>query len=319
MILELERFLLGETESFKRNDETFNDVGEIREYCDDGEDAELNKILGLLDILMENETRVNDFYAMIRESYIPLDKDESISDFDGTILTTCHGAKGLEFDNVYIHDDFSFATLTLASDFLNKPRLCDEINLIYVAVTRAKKRVFLSEKARDFFEHINPDKHISSISLHVMRRSLEESWRRFALSEDPIESEADIPWPSGPNANNPFCLDREMSEQEQKSYMQQMFRRFHTDKFLPLYRERMEDINEEESRKIIEKLHQYLAKAREIYQILQPTDDGSSYLKLLEPKATVSSCAENTLTTPNNLLIVNHEGSILLLLAVQIE
>lgn len=273
IILDLERFLLGESESFKWKGDTFTDKEEMRDYCDDGDDSELRKNVALLDMLIENETRVHDFYSMIRESFIPLNKDTSIDDFDGTILTTCHGAKGLEFDDVYVHDDFSFSVLMESSDFLNRPRLCDEINLIYVAVTRAKKRVYLSEEARAFFEHINPNKYISDVSLRVMRRRWEEEWERFSSDNVEIESEADIPWPSGLSSNNPFFLDREMNENEQKSYVRHMFRRFHPDKFLSKYKYRMKELCKEKSGEIIDKLHEYLQKAKYIYVLLQSPDE----------------------------------------------
>lgn len=51
------------------------------------------------------------------------------------ILTTAHKSKGLEFDNVFIADDFKFGD----KELLSIPE--QEINLLYVACTRAKKKL----------------------------------------------------------------------------------------------------------------------------------------------------------------------------------
>jgi len=74
------------------------------------------------------------------------------------IVATAHKSKGLEFDNVMIWDDFEditrvwrrggeYVSINLDPVFGNSHTLVpvDEINLTYVAVTRAKKRVFLNK------------------------------------------------------------------------------------------------------------------------------------------------------------------------------
>lgn len=61
-----------------------------------------------------------------------LDKNPTV------ILTTAHKSKGLEFDNVKIADDFKFSE---SQDLLKIPE--QEINLLYVAVTRAKEKMML--------------------------------------------------------------------------------------------------------------------------------------------------------------------------------
>ena len=129
--------------------------------------------------------------------------NESVDDFDGVVLTTCHGAKGLEFDNVCIHSDFDFDAILSTADFLNRPRLCDEINAIYVAVTRAKKCVYLSDEALAFFQQINPDSFFSSFfsstSLESLRCAWDELWTRFASSGETIESRLTSRGPLAPH------------------------------------------------------------------------------------------------------------------------
>ena len=68
---------------------------------------------------------------------------ETTGDYD-FIVTTAHRAKGLEYDNVVLGDDFE-------SQFSNKDGLSinsiketnsEEFRLLYVAITRAKKILY---------------------------------------------------------------------------------------------------------------------------------------------------------------------------------
>ena len=74
------------------------------------------------------------------------------------IVATAHKSKGLEFDNVMIWDDFEdvdrvwrrgdkYVSISTDPVFGDADTLVpvDEINLTYVTVTRAKKRVFLNK------------------------------------------------------------------------------------------------------------------------------------------------------------------------------
>ncbi|MEK7598867.1 MAG: UvrD-helicase domain-containing protein [Patescibacteria group bacterium] len=63
----------------------------------------------------------------------------------GVPLTTVHAAKGLEFDNVFIAglEDGLFPHSAIGGD-AEKTRIEEERRLFYVALTRARKKVFLS-------------------------------------------------------------------------------------------------------------------------------------------------------------------------------
>lgn len=64
------------------------------------------------------------------------------------ILTTAHKSKGLEYDNVIVANDFKFGEKKL----LDIPE--QEINLLYVACTRAKKALQLPDKLQDYMEEL---------------------------------------------------------------------------------------------------------------------------------------------------------------------
>jgi len=72
---------------------------------------------------------------------------------DLVVLGTVHKAKGLEYDNVILADDF--VDLLGENEFKQKVRLqqrgyVDEFNLIYVGVTRAKMRLRLGPSLKRY-------------------------------------------------------------------------------------------------------------------------------------------------------------------------
>ena len=65
------------------------------------------------------------------------------------VLTTAHKSKGLEFDNVIVANDFKFGE----KELLAIPE--QEINLLYVACTRAKKELQLPDKLQEYMKGLN--------------------------------------------------------------------------------------------------------------------------------------------------------------------
>ena len=106
-------------------------------------DAEMNRAIRILD----QYTNIEDLIGKL--NYKTAREPENA----GVIITTCHRAKGLEFDKVIIADDFSDIPTEIPCDHEHKPlmtqqefeaRIADELNLMYVAITRAKKIVTLT-------------------------------------------------------------------------------------------------------------------------------------------------------------------------------
>ncbi len=85
------------------------------------------------------------------------DQDELEVDVQGVRLMTMHAAKGLEFDHVFIPAlEDGLLPFTLY-DGKNNPaldeRVAEEQRLLYVAMTRAKKSLYLSRAKKRFFQH----------------------------------------------------------------------------------------------------------------------------------------------------------------------
>ncbi|GIX80249.1 f-box DNA helicase 1 [Caerostris darwini] len=78
--------------------------------------------------------------------YIEIIKEKCSHNIDlaNVVFTTAHKSKGLEFDTVCLTNDFF---ISIDIDFLNRPRhKCEENSIMYVAVTRAKKSLILSDQ-----------------------------------------------------------------------------------------------------------------------------------------------------------------------------
>ena len=65
------------------------------------------------------------------------------------ILTTAHKSKGLEYDYVVVADDFKFGDI----DALSIPE--QELNLLYVACTRAKLELQLPRVLQEYMEELH--------------------------------------------------------------------------------------------------------------------------------------------------------------------
>lgn len=93
---------------------------------------------------------VRSFYANAK----PTEADASL------ILSTIHKAKGLDFDVVQIAEDFNCTEKALAELILSpnqplSPVMAQEINLLYVGITRAKHDLHLNTDTCDFLKNID--------------------------------------------------------------------------------------------------------------------------------------------------------------------
>ena len=79
---------------------------------------------------------------------------KNLSDAD-IVLTTAHKSKGLEFENVYLTDDFvdMFPKIDEETKLTIEPER-EEINLLYVAITRAEKSLSVSDKLVSWFKAV---------------------------------------------------------------------------------------------------------------------------------------------------------------------
>lgn len=112
-------------------------ISELEDYIRKTEDTQLGM---MVDIVKEYKNKIPNIIKTIKERHIE-DDDKSKADM---IFTTVHRCKGMEYDSIQLVDDFitrqelEKAVTEKKGDELNVAKLNEEINLLYVAVTRSK-------------------------------------------------------------------------------------------------------------------------------------------------------------------------------------
>uniref|UniRef100_A0A8B9SB74 F-box DNA helicase 1 n=1 Tax=Apteryx owenii TaxID=8824 RepID=A0A8B9SB74_APTOW len=137
----------------KRWEETRGFVG-LKEYAEHIDDKELEVKIAIVEKYKE---RIPELVQKIESSHV---SREALADY---LIGTVHQAKGLEFDTVLLADDFVKVPCA-SGDQQRTSRFSvdmypeDEWNLLYVAVTRAKKCLLMSKSlehvlalAREYF------------------------------------------------------------------------------------------------------------------------------------------------------------------------
>ncbi|MGX9835939.1 UvrD-helicase domain-containing protein [Enterobacter dykesii] len=110
------------------------DYRDFEEYCSIAkatQDVEMNQAIRLLDEYFPLPQKL----AIMRRQVVTYEKDAHVT------VSTAHRSKGLEWDVVVLNEDFCDITDPL----LSAEERQDETNLLYVAVTRARKTLVLNE------------------------------------------------------------------------------------------------------------------------------------------------------------------------------
>jgi len=213
-----------ESTSFEYKDEVFQDIASIQEFADDEGDSDLLRYLYLLLSLVKDQQSFNKFLKYVNNSYQALSRDESYDEYKGVILGTVHKSKGLEFQRVLIYNDYKWAII-LSTKGTNPKIFSDEANILYVAVTRAKKELYLASEAEAYFKsrlgkNLTLKDFLSSappLDKNVIE-VLSQKWKKFKASESAIESISDIPWPLPCENAEEFSIFELQSGVDEESY-----------------------------------------------------------------------------------------------------
>ena len=272
--LDLESFIQGKISRFTYKGDIFENIEDIELYIQDEGDNELCKTLNLLTFLVAQETSIEEFSSDLRGSYSPMREGESPDEYIGLVMSTVHQAKGLEFKNVLVAADFRWEVIKSA--FVNKEIHCDEANILYVAITRSKCNLYLTEEASlclkylSGLDHVKVPIHSSSSFQSNMKklRDWQREWELFKNKSDIIKSINDVIFP--PEWNNdeyPLALHPGMSLERQRTTVREFLRVYHPDKFLPRFGDAIQSaIVREEIKKVLEEITQ---KCTEIWTSLQ--------------------------------------------------
>lgn len=121
------------------------DMEELKEYIEKTEDMQLGM---MVEIVKEYGNEIPSIIKAIKDKHVPNDEKEKAD----IIFSTVHRCKGMEYDIIHLANDFineEKLEKTLADtkkEALNKTKLNEEINLLYVAITRAKHALHIPEE-----------------------------------------------------------------------------------------------------------------------------------------------------------------------------
>jgi AAA domain/UvrD-like helicase C-terminal domain len=115
-------------------------------FVDECEQRELQRYNNAIHVVKVCKMKTPEAISKFQE-YV-LDQKYTAQDAD-IILTTCHSAKGMEWDNVHVCDDFEdLCNFKQEVSFFSSFKFgfeswADSLNLLYVACTRAKQKLFI--------------------------------------------------------------------------------------------------------------------------------------------------------------------------------
>lgn len=117
-------------------------IEELEVYIEKTEDVQLKM---MVEIVKEYGNEIPKIIKLIKEKHLENDDKDSAE----MIFSTVHRSKGMEYDSVQIVNDFISETnlekrvSSKKSESLNLGKINEEINLLYVAVTRTKNRLYI--------------------------------------------------------------------------------------------------------------------------------------------------------------------------------
>lgn len=133
----------------------FKTYQELEAYADTVDDKELKMLI-----------RTIDKYGSEIPHLIESLKSKSIKELTGQeiILSTAHKAKGLEFPSVVLLDDFAELKIEIDANGKETGPSIEDINILYVALTRAEKNLKLNEKTKEWLHDINKMSHLLNLN-----------------------------------------------------------------------------------------------------------------------------------------------------------
>mmetsp|Transcript_36437 Transcript_36437/g.88223 ORF Transcript_36437/g.88223 Transcript_36437/m.88223 type:complete len:829 (+) Transcript_36437:62-2548(+) len=267
----LEAFLNKEADTFVYKGEEFGYEAAIRDFAEDEGDSEVMRYLSLLSELKKREKPLDSFLQYIRKSFTKPKENQALDDYDGVVLGTVHKAKGLEFKRVVIYDDFKFDIINSKGE-VQDDIFCDEANILYVATTRAKEKLYLYPEAFECFSALlGPEVDTEKLSVPVVHEdnliALFAEWKEFEASSDTIDSISDIPWLPQMitlEDHQAFGLDSTMEESTYRNCLRQLMHVYHPDKFFPRHGSRISSSEVYSGTKI--RLEKIIRRLTQLYQ-----------------------------------------------------
>lgn len=121
---------------------SFENLESLEEYAEETNDAQLKMLIELVRLY---GAKIFGVMKKLKDRLVAKEDKETAD----LLFSTVHRSKGLEYDEVYLVEDFitedEVKRLSKNSDELQNLKIVEEINLLYVAITRAKHTIYIAE------------------------------------------------------------------------------------------------------------------------------------------------------------------------------
>jgi F-box protein 18 (helicase) len=124
----------------------FKSYGELESYAETVDDKELKMLIRVIDKYKD------DIPHLIEQL-----KTKALKQLTGQeiILTTAHKGKGMEFESVVLLDDYSDLKVEIDDHGHEVVPTIEDVNILYVAVTRAISNVRMNDKTQEWITTLN--------------------------------------------------------------------------------------------------------------------------------------------------------------------
>ena len=155
----------------------FETIAELEQFAKDTKNQDYLNIIKFINTYGDNIFEIN---KKIKEHLVNDKKDADI------IFTTTHKSKGLEYEQVIMADDFiSKKELVNTKNKLSFQRANEELNIYYVAATRAKKTIQMADLNLSYTYNENDEttsyvksRFVSKRADNKKSKELQEEWLR---------------------------------------------------------------------------------------------------------------------------------------------
>lgn len=199
---------------------SMGDMKDLEQYIEKTGDPQLGMMVEIVD---QYGDKIPGILAKIKALHVENEKREEAE----VIFSTVHRCKGLEYDQIELVNDFikEDSIIRLKTDPKKKeamdiPKLTEEINLLYVAATRARVKIIVEiemlPKAFEVTENIGPPPPLSTSAQPVpsVVEGLSLTKSTYPGSLDDFDDEED---------DEDELFEREMEERGNDRYMEKKF------------------------------------------------------------------------------------------------
>ena len=190
------------------------DINELKDYIDKTGDIELGM---MIEIVKKYRNRIPDIIKTIKDKHVENDEKGNAD----MIFSTVHRSKGMEYDAVQIVNDFITEEKlekqlnSNQDNDNNSSKLNEEINLLYVAITRTRNLIYIPET-------LLPKDYPSSPNIHILK---------VTEADEKVENEAIK------IKLKPYNKTKDKDKAKEKAYDVIQMREKHKDAYKPWTRE----------------------------------------------------------------------------------